>query len=128
MEAKPKSVLIIDDQPDERIIQSAMLGYLGYEVREAGDGHSGLESAREAPPDLVLLDIAMPNLDGFSVCRTLKADARTAAVPVVLFTASVVGDLEEQAAAVGAAGVLIKPIDPHRVAAEIQRLIGPPRG
>jgi len=127
-EAKSKSVLIIDDQADERIIQTAMLTHLGYAVREAANGPSGLDAAFAAPPDLVLLDVAMPHMDGFTVCRRLKADPRTVAVPVLLFTASVVGDLRGQAAAAGADGVLAKPMDPHQVADAIQRLIGPPRG
>lgn len=128
MEEPRKTVLVVDDQEDERTIQRAMLSHLGYRVREAEDGRAGLRSARDDPPDLVLLDIAMPGLDGFSVCRELRADPRTADIPVLLFTASVVGDLEERARAAGAVGILVKPVDPHRVADEIRRIIGPPCG
>ncbi len=127
MAANDKTILVIDDQADERAIQRAMLSHLGYTVNEAPDGESGLQRATEAPPDLVLLDIAMPRLDGFSVCRALRADERTSDVPVLLFTASVVGDLDKQAREAGADGVLLKPVDPHKVAEEIQRLIGPGR-
>jgi CheY-like chemotaxis protein len=126
MPGKPKTVLVIDDQADERTIQSAMLGHLGYRVEQAADGPSGLRTATEAPPDLILLDIAMPHMDGFTVCRELRAHPRTSAVPVLLFTASVVGNLEARARAAGADGVLLKPIDPHDVAQAIQRLIGRP--
>jgi CheY-like chemotaxis protein len=128
MEGKQKTVLIVDDQPDERTIQGAMLDHLGYRVCEAASGPEGLESAAELLPDLVLLDVAMPNMDGFTVCRELRADPRTQAVRIVLFTASVAVGLRESAEACGADGVLVKPVDPRAVAAEVHRLIGPPRG
>jgi CheY-like chemotaxis protein len=127
MQEKPKSVLVIDDQADERSIQRAMLGHLGYEVREAEDGNQGLQTALEAPPDLILLDVAMPHMDGFMVCQELRANPRTRGIPVLLFTASAVTDFRERAEAVGATGFIIKPVDPHRVAQEVHRLIGPPR-
>ncbi len=126
VDANRKTVLVIDDQEDERAIQRAMLGHLGYSVREAPDGERGLQAATEDPPDLILLDIAMPRLDGFAVCRELRADERTSSVPVLLFTASVVGNLQERAEEVGADGVLTKPVDPHQVAEEVRRLIGSP--
>jgi two-component system cell cycle response regulator len=121
-----KIVLVIDDQDDERAIQRAMLSHIGYEVREASNGEAGLHTAVETPPDLILLDVAMPRMDGFSVCRALRANPHTADVPILLFTASVVGNLEEQADQAGATGVLTKPVDPRKVAAEVRRLIGSP--
>lgn len=124
MVERPKTVLVVDDQPDERAIQGAMLSHLGYAVVEAPDGEGALRAALEHAPDLVLLDVAMPRMDGFSVCRRLRADPRTAGVCVLLFTASVVGDLERMAEECGANGVLAKPLDPRRVAEEVARLIG----
>jgi CheY-like chemotaxis protein len=126
MSESPKTVLVIDDQEDERAIQSAMLGHLGYRVLEAAGGAAGLRTAAESPPDLIILDVAMPRMDGFSVCREIRSNPRTADVPVLLYTASVLGDLEAQARDVGANGILAKPIDPHKVAAEVRRMIGPP--
>lgn len=125
VEERSKTILVIDDQADERAIQRAMLSYLGYTVREAGSGEDGLRDAMETPPDLVLLDVAMPRMDGFAVCRALRADQRTTSVPILLYTASVVGNLQEQAQEAGADGVLTKPIDPQTVATEVQRFIGP---
>ncbi len=119
-----RTILVVDDQQDERTIQRAMLTHLGYEVREAEDGESALAAARESPPDLVLLDVAMPRMDGFSVCRALRADARTSQVPVLFFTASVVGDLVEMASAAGGQGILAKPVDPRAVAREVSRILG----
>jgi two-component system cell cycle response regulator DivK len=114
-----KQVLVIDDHEDEREIQRAMLTHLGYEVRAAGDGAAGIEAACSEIPDLILLDVAMPGMDGFSVCRALRADTRTADVPILLYTASVVGDLEDLARAAGVTAVLTKPLDPRSVAAAI---------
>lgn len=125
-EGRP-TVLVVDDQEDERKIQGAMLTHLGFDVREAADGLSALEDAVASPPDLVLLDIAMPRMDGVAVCRALRADPRTAAVPVLFFTASVVGDLEAIAADAGAQGILAKPVDPRQVAGEVRRILGEPR-
>lgn len=117
------AVLVIDDQPDERTIQRAMLEHLGYRVREAADGAAGVAAALADPPDLVLLDVAMPRMDGFAVCAALRDDPRTARVPILLFTASVAGDLDAHARDAGADAVLAKPVDPHRVATEIGRLL-----
>lgn len=121
-----KTVLVVDDQADERLIQTAMLGHLGYEVREAGDGEAGVRDALDRPPDLILLDVAMPRVDGFTVCRTLRSDPRTSEVPILLFTASAAGDLPRRAREAGATGLLSKPLDPRDVASEVERLIGAP--
>lgn len=121
-----KTILVVDDQVDERAIQRAMLGHLGYEVREADSGVEGLKAAVDDPPDLVLLDVAMPMMDGFTVCRELRSDPRTAGVRVLMFTASVTGDIGAQAEAAGADAILMKPVHPRHVAEEVRRLIGDP--
>jgi CheY-like chemotaxis protein len=125
MDDTRKTVLVIDDQEDERAIQSAMLGHLGYRVREASDGKAGVESADRSPPDLILLDVAMPRMDGFQVCRILRSNPRTRSIPILIYTASVVGDVDVIAREAGADGVLAKPVDPRAVVAAVQRLIGP---
>jgi DNA-binding response OmpR family regulator len=121
-----KRILVIDDQSDERAIQAAMLGHLGYAVDTAEDGETGIRLAADSPPDLILLDVAMPRLDGFTVCRSLREEPATAEVPIIFFTASVVGDLEDRAREAGASGIMVKPLDPREVAARIGELIGPP--
>lgn len=128
MTGSGKRILVIDDQADEREIQGAMLGHLGYQVETAGDGASGVRMATESPPDMVLLDIAMPRMDGFAVCRQLRGDPRTASVPILFFTASVVGGLEEQAHEAGASGIMVKPLEPREVARRVAELIGPAVG
>jgi CheY-like chemotaxis protein len=121
-----KTVLIVDDQPDERAIQRAMLEHVGYRVAEAQDGQQALEVARAKLPDLVLLDIAMPNMDGITVCEQLRGDPLTASTTVLFYTASPAAELEERVRAVGASGLLIKPVEPQEVANQVRRLIGPP--
>jgi len=122
----PKTILLIDDNDDERAIQRALLSHRGYHVLDAADGATGLASAREFVPDLVILDVAMPRMDGFEVCRAIRADDRTSHIPVLYFTASVVGDLESRIAAVGGNGVLVKPTDPYEVAEKVRAIIGTP--
>ncbi len=119
-----KVVLLIDDQDDEREIQRALLTHRGYSVLDASNGVLGLEIALEQQPDLILLDVAMPRMDGFAVCRAIRADPRTATIPVLFYTASVVGDLVDQMEEAGGSGVLVKPMDPNLVADEVRKLIG----
>jgi CheY-like chemotaxis protein len=121
---KSKVVLLIDDQDDEREIQRALLTHHGYSVLDASDGARGLELALEQQPDLILLDVAMPRMDGFEVCRAIRADPRTDSIPVLFYTASVVGDLVSQMEEAGGSGVLVKPMDPNLVADEVRKLIG----
>jgi CheY-like chemotaxis protein len=123
-ESGAKTILVVDDQVDERAIQRAMLGHLGFRVREAENGIEGLRAAIEDPPDLVLLDVAMPQMDGFTVCRELRSHPRTAKVPIVIFTASLSGEITSHAKESGADAVLIKPVEPQKVAEEVVRLLG----
>jgi CheY-like chemotaxis protein len=124
--AEAKSILVVDDQEDERAIQRDLLAHLGYRVLEASDGQAALELARAAPPDLVLLDIAMPRMDGLTVCRRLRKDPRMRTTAVLFYTASTASEVTERVRGAGGNGVLLKPLDPHTVAAEVHRLIGPP--
>lgn len=124
--ATSKSILIVDDQDDERAIQRAMLEHLGYRVEEAAGGEDALEKVLRMSPDLILLDIAMPRMDGIAVCRALRADPRTAHLHVLFYTASPAEEWEDQVAELKPSGVLIKPVDPHQVATAVHGLIGPP--
>lgn len=121
-----KSILIVDDQEDERAIQRALLEHLGYRVEEAIDGVDALEQIEHATPDLVLLDIAMPRLDGIAVYRALRESASTSEIPVLFYTASPAEEWEELMAGFEPVRVLVKPVDPHQVAEEVRRMIGPP--
>ena len=80
-------LLVIDDDKDTMRILEAKLTDAGYQVLQAGDGQEGLEKARQARPDLILLDVMMPQLDGLTVLQHLKFDSLTEKIPVVIMTA-----------------------------------------
>lgn len=80
-------IMIVDDTPANLKLLNAMLTQAGYKVRPALTGELALNAARKAPPDLILLDIRMPVLDGFAVCRALKADAQLCHIPVIFISA-----------------------------------------
>ncbi len=83
----PPHILVVDDQPESRELLHAHLTNAGYEVLTAQDGLEALAAVAAQPPDLILLDVMMPGLDGFEVCRRLKADEETAFIPIVMLTA-----------------------------------------
>jgi PAS domain S-box-containing protein len=83
----PATVLIVDDTPENRLLLSSQLGMEGYDILQAGDGLAGIEMAREDNPDVVLLDVMMPGMDGFEVCKRLKRDPKTHLIPVIMVTA-----------------------------------------
>ena len=81
------SILIVDDIPDNLRLLSQILTDQGYEVVKALNGHMALRAAQAAPPDLILLDINMPDIEGYEVCQRLKADERTQDIPVIFISA-----------------------------------------
>ena len=120
--ASPFRALIIDDDPDLlSLIRRTLEFTAGWEVQTALSGAAGIALARTAPTDVILVDLMMPEMDGYEVCRRLKADSATAPVPVVLLTAR--RDLDEALlATTGAAGVLFKPFEPQDLARRIREL------
>ena len=104
-------ILVIDDNPTNLELARYLLGVAGYVVETAGDAERAQELLKQATPDLILMDIALPGMDGLTLTRRLKADERLKNVPVAAFTASaMVGD-EEKALQAGCAGYVTKPID-----------------
>lgn len=81
------SILIVDDSPENRLLLSSQLEMEGYEILQAEDGHEGIEIARRDRPDLILLDVMMPGINGFAVCRQLKAGEATRGIPIIMVTA-----------------------------------------
>lgn len=102
-------VLVADDDPDIRELVARSLRHDGYELCLAQDGEEALRLAQEQPPDLAVLDVAMPRLDGYEVTRRLRAHPATSAVPVLLVTARVRAEDEERGLAAGASGYVRKP-------------------
>lgn len=107
-----KKVLIIDDEPSILLVSKCRLEAGNYEVITASGGKEGIEKAFTFKPDLILLDIIMPELDGFEVCRRLKASEETKEIPVIIFLASSAEEyFTQKAAELGAAGYIEKPFE-----------------
>jgi DNA-binding response OmpR family regulator len=105
-------VLVVDDEHSIRLLCRVNLNASGMEVLEADDGHAGLELARRERPDLILLDVMMPGLDGWSVARELAADRRTKDIPVVFVTARADPADRRLGEQLGGVGYVVKPFDP----------------
>lgn len=115
-------VVVIDDDRDLRELIKITLEFTaGWEVVTAANGREGIEAVRERAPDVVVVDLMMPEMDGYAVCRCLKQDPATAAIPLVLLTARKQLD-ERQLGAAGASGVVFKPFEPEELASQIRRL------
>ena len=105
-----KRVLVADDKESSREFVRTVLEHAGYVVEEAADGREALAKVREDPPDLVVLDLHMPGLDGFAVMEALRQDARYFSLPVVALTASAMQGDRERALAAGFVDYMTKPI------------------
>jgi CheY-like chemotaxis protein len=104
-------VLVVDDTEDIRRLVIARLELAGFATSEAADGSTALERAAAMSPDVILLDWVMPGLDGIEVCRRLKSDPATAAIPVYLLTGRTLPEEEQAALAAGAVGLISKPFE-----------------
>jgi CheY-like chemotaxis protein len=116
-------ILCIDDDVDGRHACVRLLEAVGYEMLEAGDGVEGLSLATTRAPQLILLDLQLPKMDGWEVARRLKADPRTAHVPILALSASVFPLHHQRASEVGCAGFLEKPADARTVRDAVDRLL-----
>jgi CheY-like chemotaxis protein/RNA polymerase subunit RPABC4/transcription elongation factor Spt4 len=118
-------VLVVDDDPDIRMIVSATLRKLDVpvEVVQAEDGVQAVEKARAATPDLVVLDVMMPRMDGFETCRALREDVRTAFVPILMLTASADQDSRTKGYLIGTDDYMAKPFLPVDLKLRIARLL-----
>jgi len=113
-------ILVVEDYPDNLTLMTYLLTAAGHEVRGATTGRQTVAAAREQLPDIVVLDIQLPDMDGYQVLNALRADAQTAAIPVVAVTAyAMVGDRDDALAA-GFDGYLPKPITPRTFARTIE--------
>lgn len=106
-----KLVLVIDDTPDQRRFLERVLSAAGYRVVTAPDGEAGTAAAHSLLPDLIVLDVMMPGMNGYQVCRALKADPATADRPILMLTAKDQPTDKFWAREVGAADFLTKPVD-----------------
>jgi|ERR1700687_5415529 len=120
----PKKILVVEDDTDNRCIVAKVLSVEGYQVIEAIDGVEALAQARAEHPDLILMDLALPNMDGWEATRRLKSDPATRSIPVVALTAFAMRGDEEQARAAGCDDYIPKPARPVAIREVVKKYIG----
>jgi|SRR5688572_16540822 len=123
---RTKLILIVDDHDDTRNIFSAILNFDGYHVAEAENGEEAVAAALTFHPDMILMDIVMPVLDGFATVEMLRSLPATHSIPILAVTAKKCSDDDRARIASFFNGYLMKPITPTRMLAEVQRFIGAP--
>jgi DNA-binding response OmpR family regulator len=118
-----KRILLADDEEDIKTVVTMFLQSEGFEVVTAFDGLDALEKAQSEKPDLILLDLMMPVLDGYEVCKRLRANEQTANIPVLILTAATQKESRARAFRVGAKDYLVKPFEPERLLEKIQKIL-----
>jgi CheY-like chemotaxis protein len=119
-----RKILIVEDNLDNLSIYTTVLEFMGYEVQSAKDGATGLTMASELMPDLILMDVAMPGVDGWEATQRLKADPATQRIPIIVLTAHALESHRAKAFDSGADGYVAKPADPMTVVRAIRKLLG----
>ena len=118
-------ILVVEDNQDNREMVVKVLKFNGYEVIEAVDGEEGIEKAKTEAPDLILLDIYLPKMDGYEVAKRLKGDTDLRDIPVIALTAHAMKGNREQALAAGCDGYISKPIDIRELPKQIEQFLRP---
>ena len=116
-------VLLVDDYPDAREMYTEYLEFSGFEVIEAGNGMEALQRAVDSAPDIILMDLSLPVMDGWEATRRLKADKRTADIPVVALTGHALAGISEGAKKAGCDAFVTKPCLPEDLVKEIQKVL-----
>jgi len=118
-----KKIMLADDDQTIRLLVNATLRSDAYELIEASDGEEALTLARQELPDLILLDVTMPKVDGFEVCRRLKADPKTKDIRIIMLTARAQDADREQGETLGADGYFTKPFSPLALLGKIGEVL-----
>jgi two-component system cell cycle response regulator DivK len=116
-------VLVVDDFADNREMYSEYLSFSGYDVIEAKNGKEAIEAARERLPDIIIMDLSLPVMDGWEATRRLKADDRTRGIPVVALTGHALAGHSKGAKEAGCDSFLAKPCLPDQLVTEIRRML-----
>ena len=111
----PKKILLADDEEDVKVVLKMFLENRGYNVSTAFDGLDAIDQAHKEKPDLVLLDVMMPVIDGFEVCKRLKSDPQTADIPIIMLSAASHSESVQRGLNAGAADYLVKPFEPEHL-------------
>jgi CheY-like chemotaxis protein len=121
---KPKCILIIDDEPDIREIAKVSLQFTKqWDVLTASSGLEGIETAAAQQPDVILLDLAMPEIDGLTTLKRLRKNSATQNIPVLLLTATAKVAQRAEYGELGAQGILMKPFDPGTLGDQIETIL-----
>ena len=115
-----RRILVVEDQEDNRRILRDLLTSVGYDVLEAMDGLEGVAMATTQRPDLILMDIQMPAIDGYEATRRIKADPATATIPIIAVTSFALSGDDVKAFEVGCAGYVTKPYSPRQLLAKVR--------
>lgn len=118
-----KKILVVDDEPDILQVVTKRLILSGFEIITASDGQEALDKARKEAPDLIILDLMLPKIDGYKVCGLLKRDSRYANTPVILFTARAQEDDMKMGQEVSADAYITKPFEPQVLLDKIKELL-----
>jgi two-component system, cell cycle response regulator DivK len=119
-----KRILVVEDTEDNRQILRDLLTAAGYDLVEAVDGEEGVAMAREHKPDLILMDIQLPAMDGYDATRLIKADPGLSHIPVIAVTSYALSGDEEKARAAGCNGYVAKPFSPRQLLGKVRELLG----
>jgi two-component system, cell cycle response regulator DivK len=117
-------ILVVEDNERNRKLVRTVLEFRGFDVIECGDGEPAIALAKSRQPALILMDIELPTLDGISALQRIRADAATAAIPVIAVTASVTSSQRERISSAGFNGYIAKPIDVTAFGDAIEKLVG----
>src|SRR5499426_3973795 len=115
-----KHILVVEDHEDNRQILRDLLAHAGYDMIEAEDGEEGLMAAARHQPDLILMDIQLPIMDGYEATRRLKADPALRAIPIIAITSYALGEDEKRARAAGCDDFVAKPYSPRVLLAKVR--------
>ncbi|MDD5129320.1 MAG: response regulator [Candidatus Omnitrophica bacterium] len=120
-----RRILVVDDEPDIMDVATVRLKHLGYEIIPAVDAEEALVILQKDTPDLILLDLLLPRMQGDELCKKLKADEQYKNIPVILFTASAVrASLPDRVKEMGADACIMKPFEPEELLEKVRRFIG----
>src|SRR5438270_693678 len=118
-----KTILVVEDQEDNRRILRDLLANAGYQMVEAEDGEQALVQAAKCDPDLILMDIQLPLMDGYEATRRLKADPKLTKIPIIVVTSYALSGDEEKARAAGCDAYVAKPYSPRALLAKIREYL-----
>jgi two-component system cell cycle response regulator DivK len=118
-----KRILIVEDQEDNRAIMRDLLSTAGYEVIEAVNGEDGVKLAQCERPDLILMDVQLPSIDGYEATRRIKGNAELKSIPIIAVTSYALSGDEAKARAAGCDGYVSKPFSPRELLANVRKYL-----